>query len=273
MAGSFDAHKGKVEAIRFTPKGDQLITLGGDKRARIWKVSDWSDQGVIEGVAYAFDISANGRWFVSRDLGDSIWLWDLTTLKKSVQLSKSGGGTDFKFTPDDSYVGCSYGGKPYFIDVKSKENIEIPVSVEGGKTTKVKIEPQGNNQASISLGQMQDDDAPTYRVVPGNVSPIVVLSRRWINGFIDIWDLHSHVRLKPIYLPKDDSEYKILEITISFDDSYVAIAGNSHVGIWDIKTSKRVMVFDGSGLIQFSPTDNELALVTKDKLNFCVMKK
>src|SRR5438045_3374297 len=56
-AGSFEAHKGKVESIRFTPKGDQLITLGEDKRARIWKISDWSDQGVIDGLEYAFAIS------------------------------------------------------------------------------------------------------------------------------------------------------------------------------------------------------------------------
>ena len=273
--GSFEDHKGSVESIRFTPQGNLLITLGDDKKARIWRVSDLSNQGILEGAAFAFNVSNDGKWLVTQDPDQAIWLWDLTTRKKSVQLSKPGGGgvRAFTFTPVGDYIVCSYGGKPYFIDLKSKENIEIPVAVEGGKKTKVKIDMQGNNQAAISLGEMQDNDAPTYRIISGASSPTIVLSRRWMNGFVDVWNLETRQRITAIYLPKDDSMYKILDTSLSFDDSFVAIVGGKRVSIWDIKSGKQAAIFDGTGLIQFSPSDNELSVVNNNILNIYVLKK
>ncbi len=271
----FGAGNEKINQLRFISNATELITLNEDKQARIWQISDGKEIGQLEGVSSSFEISHDGQWLVAQDPNQVIWLWDLKGRARSVQLSKLGNGgvRAFTFSPTGDYIVCSYGGKPYLIDLKSKENIEIAVKGDVGKSTKVKIEPTGKDRATISIGEMQDDDAPTYRILSGNVSAIIVLSRRWMNGFVDVWNTTDKTRIARFSLSKDDSMYQILETSLSHDDTFVAIGGKKNLSIWDIKKGLQVATFPGNGQIQFSPNADELSVAMNDKLDFYVRKK
>ena len=119
---------------------------------------------------------------------------------------------------------------------------------------------------------MQDDDAPTYRVLSGLKSPVVILSRRWMEGYVDIWNTDKKKRVGKIVLPKDESMYQVLETALSYDDALVAVGGKSYISIWQTGTAKKVAVLPVNGKMAFSTSQTELAVVTESTLRFYTEK-
>jgi WD40 repeat protein len=86
MAHSLEAHSKTVKAVQFIGQGERLLTIGDDKRARLWSTVDWKEVGAIEGVAFAGGVSPDARFLAAQDPQHAIWIWDLSTLKPSSSL-------------------------------------------------------------------------------------------------------------------------------------------------------------------------------------------
>ena len=261
MVHSLESHSKTVKSVQFIGEGARLLTIGDDKRARLWSTTDWKEVGTIEGVAFSGGVSPDARFLAAQDPEQAIWIWDLSTLKPVKQLTESGkGGTrNITFTADGRYIAAAY-NTPLLINIDSKERASF---VSGGdKKTPLKVEQKGD-QVAFSLGALQDDDAPTHRVIPSRVGSLVALGRGWHgkSGFVDVWDVGAMKRLGR-YKPKDAGTLT----SFSFDNSLLAIEGAEKVTIWKIANGKQIAAVKGDGIMQFSPKSMELAVTDGNSL-------
>lgn len=262
-----NAHTKEINSVQFILQDSRLLTLGDDKRARLWSTSDWSDASLIEGAAFSGGVSPDGRWLAAQDPEQVIWIWDLSTLKRVKQLTEAGkGGTrNMTFTADGKYIATAY-STPLLINVDTKQSVSFASS--GDKKTALKVEKQGD-QVAFSLGAMQDDDAPTHRVMPSRAGSLVALGRGWYGRptFVDVWDVSAMKRLGR-YKPKDAGTLT----SFSFDNSLLAVEGAEKVTIWKIANGKQVASVKGDGIMQFSPKSMELAVTDGDTLTIFIPK-
>ena len=250
-----NAHTKEVNSVQFISQDAKLLTIGDDYKARIWSTGDWRDEATIDGVGFSGGVSPDSRWLAAQDPKQAIWIWDLSTLKPVTQLTEPGkGGTrNMTYTSDGKHIATSY-QTALLINVDTKQSFSFTSA--GDKKTPLKIETQGN-QATMSLGALQDDDAPTHRVIPSRTGSLVALGRGWYGqaAFVDVWDFVASKRL---------GRYKARDIgsltSFSFDNSLLAIEGAERVTLWTIATGKQVTSVKGSGIMQFSPTAMELAV-------------
>lgn len=262
-----NAHTKEVNSVQFILQDSRILTIGDDQRARLWSTADWSEASVIEGAAFSGGVSPDDRWLAAQDPEQAIWVWDLSTLQRVKQLTEAGkGGTqNMTFTADGKYIATAY-STPLLINVNTKQSVSFVSS--GDKKTALKVEQQGN-QAALSLGSMQDDDAPTHRVIPSRVGSFVALGRGWYGRatFVDVWDVSTMKRLGR-YKPKDAGTLT----SFSFDNSLLAVEGAKKVTIWRIANGKPVASVKGDGIMQFSPKSMELAVTDGDTLIIYVPK-
>ena len=257
-----NAHSKEVNSVQFILQDSRLLTIGDDNRARLWSTSDWSEVGVIEGAAFSGGVSPDGHWLAAQDSEQAIWIWDLSTLKRVKQLTEPGkGGTqNMTFTADGRYIATAY-STPLLIDVETKRAVSFAVA--GEKKTRVTIEQREGNQATFSLGPLQEDDAPTHRVIPSRSGSLVALGRGWYgeSAFVDVWDVGAMKRV---------GRYKTREggtlTSFSFDNSLLAVEGAEKVTIWRIAGGKQVASLKAGGIMQFSPKVMELAATDGDNL-------
>lgn len=269
LLSTLKAHKKKVNVVQFASTGSLLVTIGDDKRARFWSTNDWSEKGSIDGVAFSGAVSPYGRWFAGQDKKETIWLWDLATLKQVKALTEPGKGSadNMSFSADGKYLALPY--KPALvIDVETKQARELVA--EGDKKTVAKIEPAGKDQFIFSLGKLEDDDAINHSVATSRTGALVALGRGWYGppAFVDVWDISGMKRLGR-FKPMDAGTLA----SISFDNALVAINGGENTTIWNIAENKQIATVKGGGLIQFSPSSTELAVTDKNELIFYIPKQ
>lgn len=268
LVTTLKAHQEEVNTVQFASTGSFLVTIGDDKRARIWSTNDWSEKGSIDGVAFSGAVSPDGRWLAGQDAKQTVWLWDLATLKQIKALTESGkgGANNMSFSADGKYLALPY-KRPLVINVETKQTLELVAA--GDKKTALKIEPTGKDQFSLSLGKLQDDDAITHRVATSRTGAFLALGRGWYGqpAFVDVWDASAMKRLGR-YKPKGSG----VLASFSFDNTLLAIEGGEYATIWSIAKSKQVATVKGGGLVQFSPITTELAVTDENELTFYVPK-
>jgi WD40 repeat protein len=259
---SLDAHKGEVRTLEFTAQGDRLITLGRDNRARIWSVSDWTEASSLEDVAFSFAVSRDGHWLVGQDSKQALWLWDLTTLKRTKQLVKSGvgGASDIAFTADGQRLVVVFGNDPHFVDVAAGTDTVLPVRTSQAQ---ISMKEAGNNQVVMSLGALDDDSAMSHNLALSGDGSLVAVGRGWYGkpSFVDVFDISKMKRVSRCK-PKDGGT----KVSLSFDNSLLAIEGEKNVTVWKAAEGKQSGTAKGNGFGQFSPKSLELAVTNDNTL-------
>ena len=263
-----NAHTKEVNSVQFILQDSRLLTIGDDHKARLWSTSDWSEAGVIEDAGFSGGASPDGHWLAAQDAEQAIWIWDLSTLKRVKQLSEPGkGGTQkMTFSADGRYLATAY-SSPWVINVETKQLLSFAVA--GEKKTKLTITPTQGNQAVISLGPLQEDDALTHHVIPSRTGSLIALGRGWYGqpAFVDVWDISTMKRLGR-FKTKGGGTLT----SFSFDNSLLAVEGAEKVTIWKIDGAKQVASVKANGMMQFSPTVMELAATDSDNLIIYVPK-
>jgi WD40 repeat protein len=262
LVRSLTAHPAKIKTLLFTTQGDRLITLGDEDRARVWTVSSWAEAGSIEDIAFSIAVSRDALWLAGQDSKQALWLWDMTTFKRSKQLTKPGGGgaRDLLFTADGRHLLLIYGNDPHLIDVTTVNDSLLPV-----RTAKpqINLKQTGNDQFSISLGALNDDSAMSHNLALSSNSALIAIGRGWYGkpAFVDVLDMDKKERVKR-FKPKDGG----FAASFSFDNSLIAIEGAQNVTVWGLVDGKQRAVVKGDGLVQFSPKSMELAVTNGNSL-------
>jgi WD40 repeat protein len=82
-------HQGKVTAVRFTPDGKRLVSVGADHTIRQWDVATGQVIALLKGhtaPVIATTLTADGKTLVSVGEDGSVVLWDLATGKEVARL-------------------------------------------------------------------------------------------------------------------------------------------------------------------------------------------
>lgn len=254
-------HTKEINSIQFISEDCQLFTIGDDDRAVFLSTSDWTVKNTIEGVAFAGGISPDEKLMVAMDPKQAIWIWDLKTAKPIKQLTDpgKGGAQTLAFTNNGESVVVNI--RPYLINIETRETFSF--TSRSDKKTAVNIESLGGNQASISLGALQDDDAIVHRVVTSRTGNFVALGRGWYGqpAFVDVWDLRDKKRLGR-FKAKGGGTLS----SFSFDSSLLAIEGAEKVTFWRLEGGKQSGSVKGNGIMQFSPKSMEIAVTNDNDL-------
>ena len=273
LLNALNTHGKGIEAILFTSKGDKLIAISQDNKARIWTIPDWQLVRTLDGITATADVSPDDKWLACQDPDHRIWLWNLSTLKRDRQIGNTGtdGALSITFTPNGKNLALAYDYTPYLIDLQSKAATKLPVTAKSD----VKVKQMDKNTYAVNLGAMDDDHAFSHSVRASRKGSLVAIGRGIFGkpDFVDIYDWRapkSIARLKP----NDNGTVTCF----SSDNALLAIQGTGQVTVWEIATGQQVakikasgvvpssLIAKGSSLFQFSPLARELAVVDGNNL-------
>ncbi|HYG99861.1 MAG TPA: WD40 repeat domain-containing protein [Terriglobales bacterium] len=255
--------------VQFLPKSGRLLACGGNNELRVLSMMDWTVVGQAQGIR-ACQVSEDEKMMVGGDGktdSEALVLWDVSDLRPIRRQLFSNGARPV----DPSFV---IGGKvavavsrvTYLVDVNTGQATKVQQL--GDRATALKIEKGQGDQAVMSLGSLQDDDAPTHRVTSSRDGSLIALGRGWFGqpDFVDVWtatDMKRVVRIK--------EQNTGTESSISFNNQLVAVGASKPgiITVYRIKDKKKTCI-TGSNLFQFNPTSLELAVIQDGVLSFYV---
>ncbi|MGD1941991.1 MAG: toll/interleukin-1 receptor domain-containing protein [Leptolyngbyaceae cyanobacterium] len=108
---SFAAHAGPMYNVRFTPDGEQLITVGDDKVIKIWQLDGTHYASLVghTGLIAALALSPDGTMIATSGGDRAVRLWDLQRDNLHVLRGHTGPVNAVTIAPDNSEIIASGG--------------------------------------------------------------------------------------------------------------------------------------------------------------------
>jgi WD40 repeat protein len=105
---TFTGHSGAVNALKFTSKGDQLVSASADKTVQIWTIADGKKKASLEhgAAVQALALSKDGTRIASGGADKTVRVW---TLADQTTITTPADVLSICFSPDESrlLVGCA----------------------------------------------------------------------------------------------------------------------------------------------------------------------
>ncbi|MEG4633127.1 AAA-like domain-containing protein [Microcoleus sp. AR_TQ3_B6] len=238
---NWQAHKGAVTSVSFSPNRQILATAGIDDRVRIWnfsgeKIAEWK---ALQQSVNMVNFSPNGKFLATAGRDSTVKLWNLSGKNISQLTGIQGSVTSISFSPEGKLLAAAGIDSQAAIWQLSKLPKLIPSSVQipghKGLVRSVNFSPKGDFLTTL-------DGQSTVR----------------------IWNLSG--KLKKI-LP-------LQAIGISFSPAqhqyrFATVTLNGKVGLWNLSEKALVKEFQtlhfDAKSISFSPDGERLATVGIDK--------
>lgn len=93
MTASWEAHPGGVSFVMFAPDGRRILTLGGDRVARLWDVVTQKTVAKLEHSAspYSSQFSPDGRHLLTITEDSTAYVWDASTGRELLRVTRPAG--------------------------------------------------------------------------------------------------------------------------------------------------------------------------------------
>lgn len=208
---TIESHNSSSADSSSTPSTTAVATP--PNRFKGWSpAGDWHLQKVFRlhtDDILGFAFSHNGKLLASGSVDRTIRVWDVET--GETVLGPLKGHTDWvcsvAFSPDDRrIVSGSY---------------DCTVRIWDVQTGKQLLQFEGHTSWIWSLAFSSDGS----RVASSDDDNVIL-----------IWDVDSKCRIHYLQQP----EHLVVKIHFSSDDRFIAATGGGHLGIWDVKSGKRV---------------------------------
>ena len=230
-------HEGPVVAIRFSSRGDRLVTAGGDERLIVW---DPRRATVVEQLA------TGG-----------------TGLVQGIAITRDG-GTAYSAGRDGTVIAW---------DLTGEERWERRVAVRAtapAETSRLGVTADGSRFAVVAAGGVDLFDVRTlrrtgrFRPARGRAVGVALapdgkaLAMTTDSGMLELWDPRARRRLVK---PQIAHAYAPNALTFSGDGRWLATGDGSIVRLWDVRrrTTAGSFVHGGSNL-SLSPDGTMLAV-------------
>jgi WD40 repeat protein/serine/threonine protein kinase len=251
--------QGLVWSARFTPNGDDVLTIGGND-ARLWDGE--SRQQIMRlgphGAVADVDLSPDGKMLVTGSWDQSAKIWDVATgvaIKKLV-----GGHTDYvksvQFSPDGKFVlTASDDGTARLWDVNSAKPLDPVFRGHEGSVLQARF----NNDGTLILTSGSDKTARIWDAQSGEEKRALVGhewavlcgefsldNKRVITGGEDniaiIWDAASGDILLRLVGHTD----RITAVAFSPDGTRALTGSQDNlIKLWDAQTGKEILTIKG----------------------------
>jgi WD40 repeat protein len=238
-------HKGRVEALAFSPDGSTLATGADEPTARLWDVATGQPKAKLPGhwlfgTVESLSFSPDGRMLATRGY-KTVRLWDARTGEPKWKI-KGGKGRiiGYSFSPDGRTIA-----------VTSNESFSVPLwDVETGRL-----------RASLALPKMKGWGAGSVAFSPDGHT----LANVSASSLAYIWDVPAG---KISHVLEGHGE-TIDALAFSFDGSLLATGGKDYsVQLWDVTTGKRMARLQHAGHVfnlEFSRDGRYLATGCDDR--------
>lgn len=201
-----------VLAMAFSPDGTFLVSVGGEKHARIWDVRQQRLSGLLRGAGHAMSTvwwSRDGRWIATGDMGGVARIWDASRLSewKTIKAHESSIWT-LQIDPTGTQLLTSGYGPSKLWNIQTGKLIRNLDDEDGGSPDAV-FSPDGRRIASPGVDrQIRVWDAANGELIarwPGRAQCLSFCgfspdSRRFVvpvtdhgvyqfaSPFLEIWD-------------------------------------------------------------------------------------
>ncbi len=278
----FAGQGGLVWAARFTPQGDQVLTIGGND-ARLWE-TDTREQVVRfspHGAVADVDLSPDGRWLVTGSWDQSAKLWDTATGTAVRKLDGVHKGyiNSVQFSRDGRQVlTASDDGTARLWDAATGKPIEPPLSGHQGRVRQARFNTAGSRIVTSS----NDKTARVWNAESG-AEELVLTEHEWavlcgefsqddtriITGGEDniaiLWDaVTGDVLLKLV--GHTDS---VTAVALSPDGTRALTGSQDNtIKLWDAHTGKEILTLTGHNeevtSVGFSPDGKDVLSSSRD---------
>ncbi len=258
-----------IETINILPKSERVVVCGKPQTVKVWSLMDWKliqeKQGIENCVVSPDEKLLLGGIYDKSTSKSSVLLWDLARLEVVRQISMAAYPRDARFVSGGTFVSTTVARVPQLIDLSNWTSRKIELS--GGKKTKLRAEMLQNNQAAFSLGALQDDDAPTHRIIPSSDGSLLALGRGWLGqgkDFVDVWNISTQERVARLkYMDSPDA-------SISYKNQFIAVSDEKtkSIKIFELPDGKERARFKDVNLFAFNPAVLELVIVNGNTLSF-----
>jgi WD40 repeat protein len=229
-------HKGEINALRFSPDGNLLLSAGADLTIHVWDLKGKSGRSLTEhaSVVNDLDIDSRSRYFASTGNDGIVIVWDLKTLTRIKTLPLQGWGFAVEFSADGSTLAASDGeGNVFLWNVADW-------------TPKAHIETASWTLVSLALNS--------------DASQVITAG---VDGPVDLWDTRTLKRIARI-----QEREKVWKVRYLRGWKLIAVAmWDGTVRIWDAETLNVAGTLDASDdwIRDLAVTGDGLKLATAGK--------
>lgn len=268
-------HTGAITALRFTSKGDLLISASADKSVRLWNAADGAAKGQINhsGPVSALAVTKDGSRVAAGGVDKSISMWTLADNKPAGTIATPAEVRGISFSPDGqklAVAGSDGKVRVYGIDGKLQETFS-----HDGVVTGVAFLPDGKRLISSSADKTARLWTCALIVQARQVGSVrqVLLAPQGDRVFsvgddkqLRIWDAKTAKELKAI--PAHDGP--VLGLALSADVSKAVTIGDKSAKVWTLADGKLVTTIPLTGqpqTVSLSPNGTRIAVAYADKGN------
>lgn len=238
MIASFEAHKGDVLSLQFSPDGSRLVTGGADRMAKVWQVASKAEQPLLllehGDPVISVDFSVDGQTIATGDWRGFLRLWNASNGTQRITVdAHTGPIMCVRFSHDgQSLVTTGHDQRVRLWDADSGEE---------------KSDFRGHTKTVYSADFSPDSS---------------LLATAGMDGAVKLWDVRSRQEFDSLYDAGGNEPPQSYTLDFS-PDGKLLVSAARFVEVWNFATGAKVRTLgdvpDGDLSVVFSPDGKTLA--------------